>query len=70
MTKQDLMARKAEENGIPTSEITKQFQAILTQVYQQNPGCTEAWAMEKTEYHVVSKPPFISFVLYRFFRSA
>ncbi|KAM0159622.1 hypothetical protein ACHAQE_004929 [Botrytis cinerea] len=53
MTKQDLMARKAEENGIPTSEITKQFQAILTQVYQQNPGCTEAWAMGKTEYHVI-----------------
>ncbi|TGO09314.1 hypothetical protein BTUL_0170g00040 [Botrytis tulipae] len=52
-TQQDLMAKKARENGIPTSEITKQFQATLSQIYQQNPQCTEAWALGKAEYHIV-----------------
>ncbi|KAF7888631.1 uncharacterized protein EAF02_003172 [Botrytis sinoallii] len=51
-TQQDLMAKKARENGIPTSEITKQFQATLSQIYQQNPQCTEDWALGKAEYHV------------------
>ncbi|KAF7961181.1 hypothetical protein EAE96_000847 [Botrytis aclada] len=51
-TQQDLMARKARENGISTSEITKQFQATLSQVYQQNPQCTEAWALGEAEYQV------------------
>ncbi|KAF7902343.1 hypothetical protein EAF00_002246 [Botryotinia globosa] len=51
-TQQDLMAKKARENGIPTSELTKQFQAALSQIYQQNPQCTEAWALGKAEYHI------------------
>lgn len=68
-TQQDLMARKARENGIPTSEITKQFQATLSQIYQQNPQCTEAWALGKAEYHVVCKFPAISFVFHEFFAS-
>ncbi|TGO46564.1 hypothetical protein BOTNAR_0579g00050 [Botryotinia narcissicola] len=50
-TQQDLMARKARENGIPTSEITNRFQATLSQIYQQNPQCAEAWALGKAEYH-------------------
>ncbi|TGO33220.1 hypothetical protein BHYA_0259g00020 [Botrytis hyacinthi] len=52
-TQQDLMAKKARENGISTSEITKQFQATLSQIYQQNPQCAEAWALGKAEYHIV-----------------
>ncbi|EDO03317.1 predicted protein [Sclerotinia sclerotiorum 1980 UF-70] len=52
-TQQNLMAKKAEENGIPTSEITKQFQQILSQVYQQSPNCNKSWALEKAEYLVV-----------------
>ncbi|KAF7910645.1 uncharacterized protein EAF01_002155 [Botrytis porri] len=51
-TQQDLMARKARENGIPTSEIKKRFQATLSQIYQENPQCTEAWALGKAECHV------------------
>ncbi|CAD6445401.1 c47034a3-12d2-460b-9fff-5ec132b76ee7 [Sclerotinia trifoliorum] len=54
-TQQNLMAKKAEENGIPTSEITKQFQQILSQIYQQNSHCNEAWALEKAEYLVWTK---------------
>ncbi|KAF7871648.1 hypothetical protein EAF04_003755 [Stromatinia cepivora] len=54
-TQQNLMAKKAKENGIPTSEITKQFQQILSQVYQQNPNCTEPLALGKAEYRVWTK---------------